>query len=105
MKRKIQTANVSRALKGRKHFRPVRLIILLFAAVLFLSSGWQVYKLHTRVSDEITRLNEQRVQLIEEKKELEDEIVQLNTASYIEQLAREQLGLVKKGEIRIAPKK
>jgi len=49
-------------------------------------------------------LNQQKVLLLNEEKRLKEEIVQLNTPSYIEQLAREQLGLVKHGEILISPK-
>lgn len=103
--KRIQIAKKSQ-LKARR--RRVRLLVptlLAFFAFLLVSSGWQLYQLHSEVAQNIARLNEEKVNLLNEKKDLEDEIVQLNTPSYIEQLAREQLGLVRKGEIRIAPKK
>lgn len=52
----------------------------------------------------MAQLNSEKAQLIQEQKKLEEEIALLNTPLYIEQLAREQLGLVKKGEILIAPR-
>lgn len=81
------------------------MVLLVTLGVLFISSGWELYQLHAQVNEKVARLNQEKEQLLKEKKQLEDEIVQLNTPSYIEQLAREQLGLVRKGEIRIAPKK
>jgi cell division protein DivIC len=54
---------------------------------------------------ELAELNKQKISLLEQQKLYEDEIDRLNTPSYIEQLAREQLGLVRHGEIIIAPKK
>jgi len=50
-------------------------------------------------------LNQEKTGLLQEQIRYENEIVRLNTPSYIEQLAREQLGLVRHGEIIIAPKK
>ena len=103
--KKIRTAKESRPKKNRRRFRPVRHILFAFLAFFLVSSGWQLYQLHSEVTQKIARLNGEKDVLLGEKKELEDEIVQLNTPSYIEQLAREQLGLVRRGEIRIAPKK
>lgn len=100
----IQTAKRSRSQKGRHRLRPVRFVVLVFVAILFTSSGWQLYQLHSEVTGKVAQLNQEKSRLLEEKKQLEDEIVLLNTPSYVEQLAREQLGLVRKGEIRIAPK-
>lgn len=105
MTKKIQRARESRPQSGRPRFRPVWSIVILVISCVFASSGWQLYKLHTEVSKDIAQLDMEKANLLREKKELEDKIVQLNTPSYVEQLAREQLGLVRKGEIRIAPKK
>ena len=105
MTKRSQIAKDSQPKAGRRRIRPVRHIVLLFFTFLFASSGWQLYQLHSEVTHDIAQLNEEKLNLLNEKKDLEDKIVQLNTPSYIEQLAREQLGLVRKGEIRIAPKK
>jgi cell division protein DivIC len=69
------------------------------------SSVLHLWSLHLNIKKEITELNRQKISLLEQQKQYEDEIVRLNTPSYIEQLAREQLGLVRHGEIIIAPKK
>lgn len=105
MTKKIQITKGSQPKAGLRRIRPVRYIVLLFFTFIFVSSGWQLYQLHSDVTQNIAQLNEEKQSLLNEKKDLEDKIVQLNTPSYIEQLAREQLGLVRKGEIRIAPRK
>jgi len=68
------------------------------------SSAWQIWKLRSQVEGQLAHLNQEKVTLLQQKKNLDDEIIQLNTPSYIEKLAREQLGLVKHGEILISPK-
>ena len=105
MTKRIRTVKEPQPKARRRRFRPFRPILLIFFSILFVSSGWQLYQLHSEVTQDIASLNEEKSNLLNEKKDLEDKIVQLNTPSYIEQLAREQLGLVRKGEIRIAPKK
>jgi Septum formation initiator len=78
--------------------------VLLFSLVVVGSSVWQLWKLHSQVEDQLASLNQEKVTLLQQEKQLHEEITQLNTPSYIEQLAREQLGLVKHGEILISPK-
>jgi len=68
------------------------------------SSALQIWKLHSQVEGQLTNLNQEKVTLLQQQKLLHEEIAQLNTPSYIERLAREQLGLVKRGEILISPK-
>lgn len=102
--KKIRIAKESRPKKNRHRIRPARHILFALLIIFLVSSGWQLYQLHSEVTQKIARLNEQKSLLLEEKKDLEDEIVQLNTPSYIEKLAREQIGLVKDGEIQISPK-
>jgi cell division protein DivIC len=71
---------------------------------VFGSSAWHLWKLHSQVDEKIAQLNQEKNTLLQQEKLLNQEITQLNTPSYIEQLAREQLGLVKRGEILISPK-
>jgi len=78
------------------------MILFLFFVV---SSGVRLWTLHREVYAEIDRLNREKAALLEQQRQLEEQIVKLNTPSYIEQLAREELGLVRPGEISIAPKK
>lgn len=99
----IQTTKKFRSPKGRRKFRPLRIILLGFVAILFTSSGWQLYELHNEVTQKVAQLDQEKSKLLEEKKRLENQIVELNTPSYIEQLARE-FGLVKPGEVSISPR-
>lgn len=92
---------------GNHHGVRLRLgSVIITGTMLFIigSSVWQLWKLHAQVEEQISQLNQQKVTLLQQEKDLKQEITQLNTPSYIEQLAREQLGLVKRGEILISPK-
>ncbi|WP_425805774.1 septum formation initiator family protein [Desulfitobacterium sp. Sab5] len=91
--------------KKKHQFSFGRLIILTFLVTTFTTSGWKLFLLQQEVNGKVAELESQKQTLLEEKSGLEQEIVRLNTPSYIEQLAREQLGLVRKGEIMISPKK
>lgn len=85
--------------------RPATFFILCFTLIVVGSSTWQIWKLRIEVEGQLANLNQQKASLLQQEKELKQEITMLNTPSYIEQLAREQLGLVKHGEILISPKK
>ncbi len=96
--------------KNKLQNRPrVRLLygsifVLCFMVAVVGSSGWQLWKLRSQTEEQLAYLNQERLTLLQQEKLLHDEIAQLNTPSYIEKLAREQLGLVKRGEILISPK-
>ncbi|NLL52601.1 MAG: septum formation initiator family protein [Peptococcaceae bacterium] len=68
------------------------------------SWSWQLIKIDQSMERQLNYLVEQKNVLIAENEQLRKHIEKLNTPSYIEQLAREKLGLVRKGEILIAPK-
>jgi len=89
----------------KKHIRVIPLLGL-FVFLLFVgSSAVRLWTLNNDINTEIQKLNNEKASLLNQQKQLEEEIVRLNTPSYIEQLAREELGLVRPGEVRIAPKK
>lgn len=102
MKRTRQKSN----LKKRQRVRIRRSFILMLCLVIAIvgSSAWQIWKLRSQVEEQLAQLNQEKTQLLQQEKDLNAEITKLNTPSYIEQLAREQLGLVKQGEILISPK-
>jgi cell division protein DivIC len=93
-------------IKNRQKIRLRRgsFFILCFTVVLVGSSAWQIWKLRSQVEGQLAYLNQEKATLLQQGKLLQNEITQLNTPSYIEKLAREQLGLVKHGEILISPK-
>lgn len=79
--------------------------VLCFTLAVVGSSAWQIWKLNIRVEGQIADLDQEKAKLLQQHEQLTNEITMLNTPSYIEQLAREQLGLVKRGEILISPRK
>ena len=92
--------------KNQRRFRlrPGVIFVLILVFAVVGSSAWQLWKLHSSVEQQLTQLNQEKETLLQQETSLHEEIAQLNTPSYIEQLAREQLGLVKHGEILISPK-
>ncbi|WP_006717580.1 FtsB family cell division protein [Desulfitobacterium metallireducens] len=106
--KKIQKMNKSRpnisSQKKKPKFNFAAFILFAFVATVLVTSGWQLYQLQHQVNGKIAQIEGEKQELLKEKSGLESEIVRLNTPSYVEQLAREQLGLVRKGEIMISPK-
>ena len=89
--------------RARLKFRFV-LVLSCFVLAIAVSSAWKLWQLHVQVDEQLAQLNQEKNLLLQQEKVLLEEIEQLNTPGYIEKLAREQLGLVKKGEILISPK-
>ena len=102
MKRACQKIKTQNRPKVRLRFGTI--FVIFFMIVVVGSSTWQIWKLRSQVESQLAHLNQQKITLLQQEKTLNDEIAQLNTPSYIEKLAREQLGLVKRGEILISPK-
>ena len=98
-RQKIKTKNWKRV-----QLRRGSAFVLCLTLAVIASSAWQIWKLRSQVEGQLAYLNQEKVTLLQQEKLLHDEITQLNTPSYIEKLAREQLGLVKHGEILISPK-
>ncbi|KUO60549.1 MAG: hypothetical protein APF84_06630 [Gracilibacter sp. BRH_c7a] len=71
-----------------------------------LAGSWtyQLYELDKSMAEKKNDLIEQRMLIATQNQKMREDIEKLNTPSYIEQLARDKLGLVRKGEIVIAPK-
>ena len=101
MKRALRTKTQNRR---RVRLRLVPMLIICIVLAVVGSSVWQIWKLHSHVEGQLAYLNQEKALLLQEEERLQEEIIRLNTPSYIEQLAREQLGLVKRGEILISPK-
>jgi len=105
MNRMRKTPKPSRGSAGRRN-RPNLLLRLAFLAgiAVLASSIWDLWQLHAGINQRLAGLNAEKARLMQQQQDLKEEIARLNTPSYIEQLAREQLGLVRRGEILIAPK-
>ena len=85
--------------KGKRSHRIILIAILLlvfFLTYLFISGYLDLRK----VGQRLARIEEENKKLIQENKRLGEEIKALEGDSfYIEKIAREELGMVKKGEI------
>lgn len=90
--------------KRRRKVNP--LFIVVMGTALMLAGSWslELIKIDQAMENKKAQLVKQKNEMIANNDKLRQEIEKLNTPSYIEQLAREKLGLVRKGEIMIAPK-
>jgi cell division protein FtsL len=75
----------------------VAVVALAGAGVTFGSAYWGTYQLRR----EAARLARERDALVRQNAQLREEIRLLQRPEYIERLAREQLGLVRPGEIAV----
>ncbi len=100
---KTKTTNKTKKAR-KKRLSPIGFVIL--GIILFLAVSWTYKLIQTNSSVEAQRaeMNQKKQDLIAENEALRNEIEKLNTPEYIEQLAREKIGLVRKGEIMVAPK-
>ena len=79
-------------------FKPVQIVIAVIIAAIFLPGYIKFMQLkvrNMRLESEISRLERENIKLYKEKKRLEEDI------NYVEKVARESLGVTKKGEIPI----
>jgi cell division protein FtsB len=78
--------------------KPIYLVILVIIATIFLPGYIKFLQLKVRnfwLEREIARLEQENIKLHKEKKRLEEDI------NYVEKVARESMGVTKKGEIPI----
>jgi cell division protein DivIC len=71
--------------------------ILIMLGIVFGSAYWDTYQ----IKREAARLARERDDLRKQNALLREEIRLLNTPEYVERIAREQLGLVKPGEVAV----
>ncbi len=81
--------------------RRVGWIVGLLAGGLFLVSSVQAALRLYHLNRQVAELEHQRRALLEENRRLREEIRRLHDPAYVERLAREQLGLVRPGEIAV----
>lgn len=90
--------------KRRRKKNPLFIIMMGIAIILAGRWSYQLLKMDQSMEHQKYQLVEQKAAIIAQNDKLRKDIEKLNTPSYIEQLARQKLGLVRKGEILIAPK-
>lgn len=86
----------------KRHKRKRFLYLMVFLLVVYFTLSFSRSFMAIRRVNEDLYMTKSRVEEMRKRnKELEKEILQLHTHAYIERLAREQLGLVREGEISI----
>ncbi|MTI60016.1 MAG: septum formation initiator family protein [Firmicutes bacterium] len=91
-----------KALKSFVFSRGFKLILVL----LLIFTGYSFYTNYKEIKDiEFTiKEMEEKIEMASQKNlELKEELAYLNDPSYIEEIARKELGLVKPGELLIIP--
>lgn len=101
----VSRKNKAQKRKKRRRFRSFYLAMTMVFLVLVITWTVQLNMTERELNDRISDLTDQRNGLTAKNDAYRTEIELLNTPAYIEQLAREKLGLVRKGEIYVEPKK
>jgi cell division protein DivIC len=89
---------------GSFGFKAIIVIVVLIGVIITSRWAWAALEKGRVAEERLNSLIAEKARLEEVQRELKEEIERLNTPSYIEQLAREQSGLVHKGEILVAPR-
>ena len=90
------------AVRRKYRVRWLRVLILLAAAYFVFLAVGQQFELYT-IQRETLSLKDRINELEHANKSLADEKGKLNSPAYVEKIAREQLGLVKPGEVPYIP--
>ena len=90
------------AVRRRYRIRWLRVLILVTAAYFVYLAVGQQFELYT-IHRETAALKERIAELEQSNKAMIDEKSRLASPSYVEKIAREQLGLVKPGEVPYIP--
>ncbi|MCR6545329.1 FtsB family cell division protein [Dehalobacterium formicoaceticum] len=90
--------------KKKPKFRVKRRFFLFVGLIVYVSFsfGQQYYAMH-QMDQEIAGYAQIKNELLQEQKGLEAEMALLENRSHIERIAREDLGLIKPGEILLVP--
>lgn len=95
-KKTVKKKRVFRLSKSKLPFLAL-LILLFYLAVCF---SFQFHRLHA-LRQEIWQVQKQVTELRSKNTELQEQLKRVQSDAYIEQVAREKLGLVKAGEARV----
>ncbi|ATW26997.1 FtsB family cell division protein [Candidatus Formimonas warabiya] len=89
-------------IKNKYHIKKRFFVIFCVLSYVGICFGQQFYHIHT-INQEIAGYVQEKNDLIREQKNLQQEINLLQNKSYIERIAREDLGLIKPGETLLVP--
>lgn len=77
----------------------VLLVLLVYCLVLAARAEWQLYHLRR----DLVEAEQKRQALVQQRQSLEKECARLKDPAYLEGVAREELGLVRPGEVLVLP--
>jgi len=84
-------------------FKKAMVYLLIIVIVVFAFKLMMNIRKVNQMEDRLNSLQQQVQNQIEENKELKEEIERVKSPEYVEKVAREELGLVKPGEILLIP--
>jgi len=84
-------------------FKKAMVYLLIIVIVIFAFKLMMNIRKVNQMEDRLNNLQQQVQNQIEENKELKEEIERVRSPEYVEKVAREELGLVKPGEILLIP--
>lgn len=84
--------------KSRKGFGIIIVVVLLLCGLISFRKN-DLKTEYTMKAQEISRLEKQKQELVDEQQDIDEYRAYVKTKKYIEQIAREKLGLVFKDEI------
>ena len=84
-------------------FKKAMVYLLIIVIVIFAFKLMMNIRKVNQMEDRLNSLQQQVQNQIEENKELKEEIERVKSPEYVEKVAREELGLVKPGEILLIP--
>ncbi|HKL12306.1 MAG TPA: septum formation initiator family protein [Halanaerobiales bacterium] len=84
-------------------FKKAMFYLLIIVIVIFSFKLMMNIRKVNQMEDRLNSLQQQVQSQIDENKELKEEIERVKSPAYVEKIAREELGLVKPGEILLIP--
>lgn len=84
-------------------FKKAMILLLIIVIVIFSFRLFINMRKVNEMEDRLDRISQEYQEKIEQNQKLKEEIERVKSPAYIEKVAREELGLVKPGEILLIP--
>jgi cell division protein FtsL len=84
-------------------FKKAMILLLIIVIVIFSFRLFLNMRKVNQMEERLNRITQEYEEKIEENQNLKEEIERVKSPAYIEKVAREELGLVKPGEILLIP--
>ncbi len=84
-------------------FKKAMILLLIIVIIIFSFRLFMNMRKVNEMEQRLDRLSQEYEEKIEQNQELKEEIERVKSPAYVEKVAREELGLVKPGEILLIP--